>query len=155
MPIIRLNDTVPFSAEQIYDLVVDVKRYPEFLPWCVQTKIYNQQESQFIAELVVNFKGFRESFRTLDRLYPKTRVQVQLHSGPFEKLENEWRFTPVHTTGGTQETRVDFFIDFSFKSRLLNMTLGPVFAHASKTMLDAFRKRAFIVYATPQDNKIK
>jgi coenzyme Q-binding protein COQ10 len=148
MPIIRLSDTVPFSAEQIYDLVVDVRRYPEFLPWCVQTRLYDEQESQFIAELVVNFKGFRESFRTLDRVYPKSRVEVKLHSGPFEKLENEWRFTPV-----AAGTRVDFFIDFHFKSRLLNLTLGPVFAHASQTMLAAFRKRAFAVYPSPTGSR--
>ncbi|MBF0124104.1 MAG: type II toxin-antitoxin system RatA family toxin [Magnetococcales bacterium] len=142
MPAIRLSDIVPFQPEQIYQLVADVRRYPEFLPWCTQARVSNEQASQFTAEMVVNFKGFRESFRTIDRLYPHSRIEVRLHSGPFEKLENEWRFTSVQ--GGT---RVDFFIDFQFKSRLLNMTLGPVFAHASQTMLEAFRKRAFVVYA--------
>ncbi|MBF0158459.1 MAG: type II toxin-antitoxin system RatA family toxin [Magnetococcales bacterium] len=145
MPAIRLHDTVPFQPEQIYQLVADVRRYPEFLPWCSQARVSEERDRQFIAEMVVNFKGFRESFRTIDQLYPYDRITVRLHSGPFEKLENEWRFTAVH--GGT---RVDFFIDFQFKSRLLNMTLGPVFAHASQTMLEAFRKRAFAVYPVPK-----
>lgn len=141
MPRIQLTDTVPFQAMQMYDLVLDVRRYPEFLPWCTKTRIFNEEEGQFVAELTISFRGMRESFQTVDRFVPGRKVEVKLRSGPFQHLENEWTFTPT-----PQGTRVDFFIDFKFKSRLMNVTLGPIFTQVSKQMLEAFRNRAFALY---------
>ncbi|MBF0620604.1 MAG: type II toxin-antitoxin system RatA family toxin [Magnetococcales bacterium] len=143
MPRITLTENVKFSCEQMYGLVVDVDRYPEFLPWCVAARRYDDQEGQFMAELTVSFKGIRESFRTQDRYVPNKRVDIALRRGPFRHLESSWVFAELPNGNGA---RVDFSIDFQFKSRLMNMTIGPVFTHAAKQMVSAFRKRANMLY---------
>jgi len=143
MPQIKLTEVMPYTPRQICDLVLDVERYPEFLPWCVACRKMDTQEDQFTAELTVSFKGFRESFRTIDRYSIGKMVEVRLLSGPFHHLENFWSFTPVE--GGT---RVDFSIDFRFKSRLLDMTIGHLFHAASERMVSAFRNRADELYGT-------
>ena len=138
MPQIRVTEIVPFSQTQMYNLVVDVERYPDFLPWCVKSQIFERDERQFLAELTVVFKGIRESFKTLDILTPEEKVEVNLRSGPFRYLASTWTFTPV----GDHRTRVDFYIDFSFQSKMKEMILGPVFTQISKQMVAAFCKRA-------------
>ncbi|MEO5366862.1 MAG: type II toxin-antitoxin system RatA family toxin [Magnetococcus sp. WYHC-3] len=138
MPIIRLHETVPFTPQQMYDLVVDVPRYPEFLPWCVATRVWDHEEHSFLAEMTVAFKGIREKFQTRDELVPGRAVKVTLHAGPFHHLVNDWRFQAV--PGGAS---VDFFIDFKFKNRLMDLTLGPFFSRASAEMLAAFKQRAY------------
>lgn len=141
MPQIQLSETVAYSPRQMYDLVVDMERYPEFLPWCVAGRRLRDEGHQFVAEMTVAFKGVREVFQTLDRVVPGERVDIQLVRGPFSHLRSEWSFTPV--AGGT---RVDFFIDFQFKSFLLNMTVGPLFAHAARQIVQAFSDRAHARY---------
>lgn len=141
MPKIELSEIVPFSADQMYDLVVDVDKYGEFLPWCVGARRFREEENQFVAELTVAFKGLREKFQTLDTFSEGEWVEVKLLSGPFRRLENRWSFTQVD--GGC---KVDFYIDFKFKSGLLNMTMGPLFTQASKRMISAFRERAEELY---------
>ena len=133
---------MPFSQSQLYNLVVDVERYPDFLHWCVNSRIRERTEAQFLAELTVAFKGIRESFQTVDVLTPERKVEVNLRSGPFRYLASTWTFTPV----GEQKTRVDFFIDFRFQSRMKEMILGPVFTQISKQMVSAFRKRAVALF---------
>lgn len=141
MPTIRLNKTVPFTPEQMFNLVVDIEHYPDFLPWCVKCRRREVKHDSFVAEMTFAFKGFRESFETLDRLELNRRVRVSLMDGPFHHLENEWSFHPVE--GGT---RVEFFIDFKFKNKMIDLAFGPVFATASKQMLSAFHQRAMAVY---------
>ncbi|MBF0610409.1 MAG: type II toxin-antitoxin system RatA family toxin [Magnetococcales bacterium] len=141
MPRIRLQETVPFTPQQMYDLVVDMERYPEFLPWCVNGRKFHEEESHFHAEMTVSFKGVREKFQTLDRLEPHKRIHITLLSGPFSNLESEWAFSPA-----ANGCRIDFFIDFQFKSTLLNLTLGPVFSQAAKQMVGSFRNRAVSLY---------
>jgi coenzyme Q-binding protein COQ10 len=144
MPKIRLSETVPYTPSQMFDLVADVPSYPEFLPWCVATRKFDEREDRFTAELIVSFKGIRESFQTLDTFIPNQRIDIALLSGPFRHLNTEWVFTPV-----PRGTRIDFHIDFQFKNRLLDMTLGPFFTLASKQMLSAFRNRAHVLYRKP------
>lgn len=141
MPRIRLQETVPFTPQQMYDLIVDMERYPEFLPWCVNGRKFHEEASHFHAEMTISFKGVREKFQTLDRLDPPHRVHITLISGPFTHLESEWAFT---ATG--PGCRIDFFIDFHFKSALMNLTLGPVFSHAARQMVGSFRNRALSLY---------
>ncbi|MBF0126920.1 MAG: type II toxin-antitoxin system RatA family toxin [Magnetococcales bacterium] len=141
MPSIRISEMVPFSPQQMFDLVVDVERYPEFLVWCSKGRKTEVETSQFVAEMSVNFKGVREKFRTLDRLIPGEKVTITLVSGPFEHLESAWHFTAK--PNGTQ---IDFYIDFKFRSRLMEMTLGPFFNQAAKQMVSAFRTRAMALY---------
>lgn len=141
MPRIRVTETLPFSAKQIYDLVVDVDQYPQFLPWCVKSRTWDRQPDQFMAELTVSFKGLRESFQTLDILIPEKKVEVNLKSGPFHYLVSTWVFNKIENG-----TKVDFLIDFKFDSRMKEMIMGPVFSQVSKQMISAFRKRAVALY---------
>ncbi len=132
---------VPFTPDQMYDLVVDMDRYPEFLPWCSQARKFDCEADRFKSEMTFAFKSFRETFYTLDRVEPGRRIGITLTSGPFRHLESEWLFTPVK--GGTQ---IDFFIDFNFKNKLIDLTLGPIFGEASRRMVEAFKQRAQTVY---------
>ncbi|MBF0096141.1 MAG: type II toxin-antitoxin system RatA family toxin [Magnetococcales bacterium] len=153
MPQIRVTETVPFSQSQMYHLVVDVERYPDFLPWCVKSRVLERNENQFLAELTVAFKGIRESFQTLDILTPEHKVEVNLRSGPFRYLASTWTFTPLDP----QRTRIDFFIDFTFQSRMKEMLLGPVFTQISKQMVNAFCCRAATIFNArnaPSSNQI-
>ncbi|MBF0417109.1 MAG: type II toxin-antitoxin system RatA family toxin [Magnetococcales bacterium] len=141
MPRIRINENVPFAPEQMYALVVDVERYPDFLPWCSSTRVWDRTPTQFMAEMTVSFKGIRETFRTLDIIDPGKRIEINLRDGPFKYLVSTWSFVPI-----PNGSRVDFFIDFSFQSRMKEMIMGPVFSEASRRMLDAFKGRAAVVY---------
>lgn len=144
MPVIRLHEILPFTPQQMYDLVVDVDRYPEFLPWCVKTRTFDFRPNQFTAELTISFRGMRESFQTVDRIIPNQEVKVSLLKGPFSHLENTWKFQPA--PGGT---RVEFYIDFRFQNRIIDLTMGPLFSHAARQMVAAFRNRAHAIYANP------
>ncbi|GAB0058492.1 Ribosome association toxin RatA [Candidatus Magnetaquicoccaceae bacterium FCR-1] len=141
MPRIRISETVSFAPEQMYALVVDVERYPDFLPWCAATRVWDRTPTQFMAEMTVSFKGIRETFRTLDIIDPGKRIEINLRDGPFKYLVSTWAFAPA-----TNGSRVDFFIDFSFQSRMKEMIMGPVFSEASRRMLEAFKARAAVVY---------
>ncbi|MBF0213761.1 MAG: type II toxin-antitoxin system RatA family toxin [Magnetococcales bacterium] len=132
---------VPFTPEQMYVLVSDMDRYPEFIPWIVKSRKYDVREDRFMSEMTFAFKGLRETFHTEDHIVPNERITIHLVSGPFRDLESEWRFSPVD--GGA---RIDFFISFSFKNRLLDLTLGPLFGEASKRMVEAFKQRATEIY---------
>ncbi len=132
---------VPFTADQMYQLVLDMDRYPEFLPWCAKARKYECDEEGFKSEMTFIFKGFRETFYTQDRVEPGRKITITLTSGPFRHLESEWNFVPME--GGT---RIDFYIDFSFKNKLVDLTLGPVFGEASRRMVDAFKLRAQALY---------
>ncbi|ABK42970.1 cyclase/dehydrase [Magnetococcus marinus MC-1] len=144
MPKIKIEEIVPFSPQQMYDLVVDVDRYPEFLNWCCHAHIVKQEGNQFEAELTIMFKGIREKFRTLDKVVPGERVEISLVSGPFKHLTSLWVFEPVEPQGA--RCRIHFSIDFKFRNPVLNMTLGPVFSMISKQMVSDYRKRAAKLY---------
>ncbi|MBF0417108.1 MAG: type II toxin-antitoxin system RatA family toxin [Magnetococcales bacterium] len=133
---------VSFTPEQMYALVVDMDRYPEFIPWIVRARKFDEKPDRFMSEMTFAFKGLREIFLTEDHIVPNALIRIQLVSGPFRNLESEWRFSPAE--GGA---RIDFFINFSFKNRLLDLTLGPIFGEASKRMVEAFKQRATEIYA--------
>ncbi len=141
MPRIRISEIVPFTPHQMYSLVSDVEKYPDFIPWCVNTRVWDQTPTSFMAEMTISFKGIRETFRTIDLLEPDKRIEINLKDGPFKFLASIWTFTAV--PNGAQ---VDFFIDFTFQSRMKEIIMGPVFSEASKRMLSAFKKRAADIY---------
>ncbi|MBF0455778.1 MAG: type II toxin-antitoxin system RatA family toxin [Magnetococcales bacterium] len=142
MPKIRVSEILPFSTDKIYDLVVDVESYPKFLPWCSRTRVWDQEETQFMAELTISFKGIREKFQTLDVVEKNKKVEINLKSGPFQYLVSTWHFHPL----GEDRTKVEFYIDFRFSNRVKEMIMGPVFTQVSKQMISAFRKRAVALY---------
>jgi len=129
------------TPEQMFDLVADVRRYPEFLPWCVGAREISREPGLVIADLTIGFKMFRETFRSEVTLERPGRVQVRYLNGPFRYLNNQWRFLPV--PGGCE---VDFFVDFEFKSRLLQAVIGTVFNEAVRLMVRAFERRAMQLY---------
>ncbi|MEM6491985.1 MAG: type II toxin-antitoxin system RatA family toxin, partial [Pseudomonadota bacterium] len=142
MPQHRQTQRLPHSPEQLYDLVVDVAKYPEFIPWCVAARVKSKTETTMVADLMVGFKVFRERYTSEIHMTPKSRVLVEQSAGPFKHLRNSWAFTPADDGGST----VDFFIDFEFSSALLQRAAQPVFSEATRRMVSAFEKRAQALY---------
>lgn len=141
MPTHAEKRRLPYTPEQMFDLVSDVRRYPEFLPWCVGAQVVSRAEGELIADLTIGFKMFRETFRSRVTLERPHHVHVEYLTGPFRYLNNHWRFTPVE--GGSE---VNFFVDFEFKSRLLQAVIGTVFNEAVRLMVRAFERRAMALY---------
>jgi coenzyme Q-binding protein COQ10 len=130
-----------YTPEQMFNLVADVRRYPEFLPWCVGSRIVSHTENELLADLTIGFKMFRETFRSRVLLDRPNTIRVRYENGPFRYLNNNWSFTAVE--GGTE---VDFFVDFEFRSRLLQAVIGTVFNEAVRLMVRAFERRAMMLY---------
>ncbi len=141
MPTHAEKKVLPYAPEQLFDLVADVRRYPEFLPWCVGARVISRTDNELIADLTIGFKMFRETFRSQVTLERPHHVHVQYLTGPFRYLNNHWRFHPVE-----KGTEVDFFVDFEFKSRLLQAVIGTVFNEAVRLMVRAFERRAYALY---------
>jgi len=129
------------SPDQIFQLVADVHRYPEFLPWCTAARVLSRDDDKLVADLTIGFKMFRETFRSEVTLSRPDMVQVKYLNGPFRYLNNTWRFTAV-----PEGTEVDFFVDFEFRSRLLQAVIGTVFNEAVRLMVRAFERRAMAIY---------
>jgi coenzyme Q-binding protein COQ10 len=145
MPTFKDRIAVGYSPEQLFDLVADVGKYPEFLPWCAGARVRSRTEAELVADLTIGFGPFRESFTSRVALQRPGRIRVTYENGPFRYLNNQWVFTSVPT--GTQ---VDFWVDFEFKNRLLQKAIGAVFSEAVKRMVSAFLKRARDTYGAPQ-----
>jgi len=141
MPTHAEKRVLPYTPEQLFDLVADVGRYPEFLPWCVGARIRERRDNLLVADLVIGFKVFRERFTSHVTLNRPDHIQVSYLDGPFRYLNNHWRFRP-HQKG----TEIDFFVDFEFRSRILQAAIGLVFNEATRLMVGSFEKRADQVY---------
>lgn len=138
---------MPYTAEQMFDLIADVEAYPKFLPWCAASRIRRdgrdaQGKGVVEADLVISFKVFRERFGSRVTLDPADRViDVAYLDGPFRYLDNHWTFTPAE-----DGCLVDFFVDFEFKSRTLQAIIGVVFGEAMQRIVRAFETRAQQLY---------
>jgi coenzyme Q-binding protein COQ10 len=141
MPTHAEKRVLRYTPEELFDLVADVQRYPEFLPWCVGARVLSRAGTELVADLTIGFKIFRETFRSHVVLERPHQVHVRYLNGPFRYLNNHWRFTPVD--GGTE---VDFFVDFEFRSRILQAAIGVVFNEAVRLMVRAFERRAMALY---------
>jgi coenzyme Q-binding protein COQ10 len=151
MPTHAEKRIVPYSAEQMYDLIADVARYPEFLPWCAAARIRSREPLEdgtgevIEADLVISFKVFRERFGSRVTLRPAERViDVEYLDGPFRYLRNRWRFDPR----GAKHCEIDFYVDFEFKSAILQKVIGLVFHEAMTVIVRAFERRAEALYGT-------
>ena len=143
MPTHAEQRTVPFTCEQIYALVADVERYPEFLPWCVACRIRRYEgPDAFIADLAIGFKMIRERFTSRVALGRPHRIDVVYYEGPFRYLNNHWRFA----ADADGRCVIDFFIDFEFRSRALQKAMGRLFNEAVQRMVNAFERRAYALY---------
>jgi len=143
MPTHAEQRVLPYRADQLFDLVADIERYPEFLPWCVAARIRSRKDDEVIADLVIGFKMIRERFTSrvkLDRA--NRRIDVTYAEGPFRYLNNHWVFEEL--PDGT--TRIDFFVDFEFRSPVLQKIIGVLFNEAVRRMVAAFEARAKALY---------
>ena len=145
MPKYSERKVVPYSQEQMFDLVADVGRYPEFLPWCIGARVRSQDEAQMVADLTIGFRMFRESFTSRVAFERPERIHVRYENGPFRYLRNEWKFLE-HKDG----TLIDFYVDFEFRNYILQKAIGAVFAEAVRRMVHAFLKRARDLHGVPQ-----
>ena len=144
MPTHAEKRVLPFTREQLFDLVCDVERYPEFLPWCTATRVVSRDGDDMVADMVIGYKAFRERFTShvhMDRPY---RLDVTYSKGPFHYLNNHWLFEPY----GEDQCVIDFYVDFEFRSKLLRKAVGVVFNEAVQRMVSAFEKRARQLYRT-------
>ena len=133
---------LPYTPEQMFDLVADVRRYPEFLPWVTAMRVRQDDESATVADMIVGFKGLRETFTSkVGKQRPET-IHVEYVDGPLKYLRNDWRFRP----DGEGGCLVDFSVDFAFKNRMFEMLAGQVFGAALRRMIGAFEERAAALY---------
>ena len=132
---------LPYTPEQLFELVSDVGRYDEFLPWVVAVRIRSSSETETVADLVVGFNAFKERFTSRVTERRPTEICVDYIEGPLKYLKNEWRFEPAD--GGTS---VFFSVDFAFKSRIFEALAGQMFDRALRRMTGAFESRAAELY---------
>ena len=134
-----------YSPAEMFALVTDVASYPEFLPWCDRASVKADNEHGMIAKVGISFAGIRQSFTTRNHHEQDRKVTLKLIDGPFSSLEGEWNFLPVGD-GSQRACKVDFFLTYDFDNRALAMLVGPVFDKIAGSLVDAFVKRASVVY---------
>ncbi|ONF97599.1 Ribosome association toxin RatA [Sphingomonas jeddahensis] len=132
---------MPYTPEQMFDLVADVKSYQEFLPWVIAMRVRKDAPEETVADMIVGFKGLRETFTSRVEKQRPDRIYVDYVDGPMKYLYNEWRFRP-----DGQGCLVDFSVDFQFKNRMFEMLAGQVFGIALRKMIGAFEDRARKLY---------
>ncbi len=147
MPTHSETRRLPFDAQQMYDLVADVARYPEFLPWTAAARVRSVTPKQdgskvMDADLVISFKLFRERFRSRVVLWPgDLRIDTEYLDGPFKHMKSNWAFTPAE-----DGCDVSFFVDFEFRNKLLQKAAGLFFYEAMQRVVRAFEARAAELY---------
>ncbi|MEL6425191.1 MAG: type II toxin-antitoxin system RatA family toxin [Pseudomonadota bacterium] len=149
MPTHSEKRTVPYTPEQMFDLIADIKAYPEFLPWCSaarerkRTPLPDHSGEILDADLVISFKVFRERFGSRVTLRPGQKViDVEYLDGPFRYLNNHWQFNRLEDG----RCEIDFFVDFEFRSAMLQSLIGLVFNQAMQRIVAAFEARAKVLY---------
>ena len=131
------------TPEQLFELVADVRRYPEFLPWCLASRIRKQTDIALVADLIIGFQVFKEQFTSYIKMDRDALIiKVEYAEGPFKYLINRWKFNK-HPEG----CMIDFYVDFEFKSRLLQTVIENLFTEAVKRMVSAFETRADQLYS--------
>lgn len=143
MPTHAEERTLPYSPEQLYNLVADVESYPKFLPWCVACRITDKRDGEIDADLVIGYKMVREKFSSRVTLEPHKKIHVEYLSGPMRYLSNYWRFIPVDDG---KACKIDFYVEFEFKNAFLQKTINIFFHEAVKRMVNAFEQRAIEMY---------
>ena len=134
------------KPEHLYALVADVAKYPEFLPWCLASRIRSREDDKLVADLIIGFQMFKERFTSHVRLDEAAMtIHVEYAEGPFKYLSNQWRFLE-HPEG----CEIDFYVDFEFNSRILQTVIESLFTEAVKRMVSAFEARADALYGTSE-----
>ncbi|WP_034920977.1 type II toxin-antitoxin system RatA family toxin [Erythrobacter sp. SD-21] len=142
MPGIRETRRLPYSCEQMFDLVADVTNYPKFLPWVVATRVRSDNETEMVADMLVGFKAIREKFTSRVVKNRPEHLEVFYVDGPLKDLDNNWNFRCL-PDGGCE---IDFCVDFTFRSSVFEALAGQYFDRAFRKMVEAFEKRADELY---------
>ncbi len=138
--------TVPYTAEQMYNLVADIESYPKFLPWCIATRIREREGNQINADLVIGYKIFRETFTSQVTLHPMSRIDVKYAQGPLRYLNNHWKFKDLPDG----KCELDFYVDFAFTNHFLQSAIEMFFNEAVRIMIRSFETRAGELYGKPE-----
>lgn len=144
MPGIREVRRLPYAAEQMFDLVADVGRYPEFLPWIMATRVRSDSGTEMIADMLIGFSAIREKFTSRVEKRRPEEIRVHYVDGPLRDLDNLWRFAAI----GPHECDVDFCVDFTFRNALFEKLAGQYFERAFRKMVAAFEARAAELYGS-------
>jgi ribosome-associated toxin RatA of RatAB toxin-antitoxin module len=145
MKSVHKNVLIWYSAEEMFALVTDVARYPEFLPWCDRAAVLAIEPGGMKAEVGIAFGGLHQTFATRNHHVPGREVRMRLVDGPFSNLDGCWKFNPVGAPG-QRACKVTLELQYSFKSTTLAALVGPVFDKIAGSLVDAFVKRAEQIY---------
>jgi coenzyme Q-binding protein COQ10 len=145
MPRHEEQATLAYSADELFEIVANIRDYPAFVPWCSGARILSESQHEIIADLVIGFGPFQESFRSQVTLDRPREVKVHAIDGPLEHLTNAWTFTPAG-----DKTHIDFVIDFQFKSHLLDHVANGMFYEAATRMMSAFESRVHLLHMMQQ-----
>ena len=144
MPTHSESRVVPYSAAQLFDLVIDVEKYPDFLPWCLSARIRNSSKNNFDADMTIGYKVFRETFSSHVNFTRSKKIEINYLKGAMRHLHTKWAFKDVKDG----QCRIDFYIDFSLKTRLFDKLINQFFHKALATMVNAFEHRALALYGS-------
>lgn len=147
MKTIHKSVLLTHSAPEMFALVTDIERYPQFLPWCDEGHVLEKLDDGVVARVGMAISGLRQSFTTRNTHEADRKVLMELVDGPFSKLDGVWEFTPLGDEG-QRACKVDFKLNYGFASSALGALVGPVFDKIAGSLVDAFVKRADQVYGT-------
>ncbi len=142
MNLVDKNALVPYSVEQMFNLVNDIQSYPQFLPWCKKIEIHQQTNEEIIASLTLAVHGLEKTFTTKNPIQHNQSIEMHLVEGPFSHLYGRWEFQALGDVG----CKITLKMEFDFSSFLLKKTLGPIFSKIVNTLVDAFIQRAGELY---------
>lgn len=142
MPKYAEEKILPYPAQFLYDLVLDVEKYPEFLPWCLAARTLETHKDYYDAELIIGYRFYREKFISRVHKLSDLHLQVEYLEGPFQYLENHWKFNPIDE----HSCEVDFDVSFEFQSKFFESLIASLFTEAVHRMIHAFETRAAETY---------
>ena len=142
VPQIRKSVLVPYSAQRMFDLVADVPAYPSFMPWCSGACSKLEKDGRVRASIDIDYRGVRAGFTTLNRYRTPEKIEMAFADGPFEALAGVWHFSALKTDA----CKVEFALDYEFAGGLLGRLIAPVFEFIANSFIDAFARRAEVLY---------
>jgi ribosome-associated toxin RatA of RatAB toxin-antitoxin module len=145
MIVIQKSALVPYSAEQMYDLVNDIESYPKFLPWCADVQLLSKNRESLVATIVVSKGALKQAFTTLNAMEEGQRIEMNLVEGPFKRFKGLWRFDPLEAKG----CEVSFHLNFEFSRGLIGLAFGRTFSQLANSLVDAFCQQAQERYGKP------
>lgn len=134
-----------YTAREMYDLVLNVREYPQFMPWCERAEVLEESDQGMTARLHLSYRGVRQSFTTRNTHMVSRTVSMQLVDGPFSQLDGHWEFVPVGDSAANA-CRIHFQLNYTFANAALELVISPVFDRIANTFVDAFVERAERVY---------